>query len=279
WVKGRHGWNPYFRVYPDHGGTPPSTLWRHDEVGSSRTAKAEVKAITGGASFDTPKPERLLTRIIELASIPGDIVLDCFVGSGTTAAVAHKMGRRWVAVEWSEDTLATFTIPRLSKVVAGDDPGGVTKEVGWEGGGGFRILDVAPSMFVEEEGVVYLADWASLDELAEPVAAQFGFRYEPDPPFAGRKGRTHLAVIDGLINEDVIDLLLANLPDGDRLLVAGTAVGADVDSYLQNQSPGSRVRKVPESIPADYRSTYKRRRRMELQLDAPTESVEVTTDD
>lgn len=327
WVKGRDGWNPYFRIYPDHDGTPPATLWPHTEVGSTRTAKAESKAISEtGTAFDTPKPERLMARIIETASDPGDIVLDCFAGSGTTAAVAHKLGRRWVTVEWSEKTLAEFTIPRLSKVVAGTDEGGitieetrlpspdlpegveegegrraaavlgkyfeaglldldeptlktiqrqlrkadrtkVTKKPIWEGGGGFRILDVAPSMFVEEDGVIYLADWASLDELAEPVAAQFGFPYEPDPPFAGRKGRTRLAVIDGLINEDVINLLLANLADGERLLIAGTAVGADVDSYLQSRVPGSRVRKVPESILADYRNTYRRRRRVELHLD------------
>src|SRR5690606_11865025 len=130
-------------------------------------SKAHLRKLFPGITpFETPKPERLMRRILEIASEPGDIVLACLVGSGTTAAVAHKMGGRWVAVEWSEDTLATFTVPRLSKVVAGEDPGGVTEEVGWEGGGGFRILDVAPSMFVEEDGVIYLADWASLDELA-----------------------------------------------------------------------------------------------------------------
>lgn len=260
-------WVPYTREWaPENPTRPWPTIWTN--LHTTRQAKAHLRKLFPGITpFETPKPERLMRRILEIASDPGDIVLDCFVGSGTTAAVAHKMGRRWVAVEWSEDTLATFTVPRLSKVVAGEDPGGVTEEVGWEGGGGFRILDVAPSMFVEEDGVIYLADWASLDELAEPVAAQFGFPYEPDPPFAGRKGRTRLAVIDGLINEDVINLLLANLADGERLLIAGTAVGADVDSYLQSRVPGSRVRKVPESILADYRNTYRRRRRVELHLD------------
>ncbi len=88
---------------------------------------------TGAAIFDTPKPENLLERVIHIASNPGDIVLDCFGGSGTTAAVAHKMGRRWVTIERNTATVASFTKPRLEKVVAGADPGGVTKSTGWRG--------------------------------------------------------------------------------------------------------------------------------------------------
>lgn len=105
----------------------PRTWWKNDEVGHNRTAKAEIKALFPGTNpFSTPKPERLLERIIHIGSNPGDIVLDCFAGSGTTAAVAQKMGRRWITCELLESTLNTFTRPRLERVVRDEDPGGIT---------------------------------------------------------------------------------------------------------------------------------------------------------
>lgn len=115
------------KAYIPSKGIVPSTWWTHTEVGHNRRAKAEIKALFGnGKVFDTPKPEELLARILSIGTNPGDIVLDCFGGSGTTAAVAHKMGRRWVTVELQDSTAETFTKPRLTKVVKGDDPGGIT---------------------------------------------------------------------------------------------------------------------------------------------------------
>lgn len=106
------------------------TLWLNDEVGHNREAKAEIKALfPQNNPFATPKPERLLRKVIETSTEPGDIVLDCFGGSGTTAAVAHKLGRRWVTSELLPETLDTYTKPRLCKVVNGTDPGGVTSTV------------------------------------------------------------------------------------------------------------------------------------------------------
>ena len=111
---------------PDRGKVP-TTWWANGDVGHNRAAKAEIKSLFGETTiFDTPKPERLLQRIIHIATNPGDIVLDCFGGSGTTAAVAHKMSRRWVTVELQDKTAETFTKPRLAKVVRGQDPGGIT---------------------------------------------------------------------------------------------------------------------------------------------------------
>ena len=110
-------------------GLTPRTCWRHNDVGSNRTSKNEIRALfPDEASFATPKPERLLQRVIQVATDPGDIVLDCYAGSGTTAAVAHKMGRRWVTSELLSENVATFTKSRLMRVVKGDDPGGVTTE-------------------------------------------------------------------------------------------------------------------------------------------------------
>lgn len=108
----------------------PRTLWFHDEVGHNRTAKHEINLLFPDINaFATPKPERLLKRIIEIATQPGDLVLDCFAGSGTTAAVAHKTGRRWITSELLPSTATTFTAPRLRMVVEGSDQGGVSTEV------------------------------------------------------------------------------------------------------------------------------------------------------
>jgi adenine-specific DNA-methyltransferase len=256
WVRGRNGWVPYFRIHAS-GETlrPPETIWFHAEVGSTRTSAREIKALTGGTSFATPKPEALMARIIGLGSDPGDIVLDCFVGSGTTAAVAHKMGRRWVAVEREQPTIDTFALPRLKKVVAGADPGGVTDSVDWEGGGGFRILAVSPSMFESEHGLVFLADWVTNGRLAEATAAQLGFDYEPDPPFSGRKGRTRLAVIDGVVNASVVRLIVNALEQEERVVVCGTGIDTEARPFLRDLRPGSTLRKIPAALLAEYRSS------------------------
>ncbi|MGO1735869.1 MAG: site-specific DNA-methyltransferase [Leucobacter sp.] len=114
-------------------GRVPSTWWPNEEVGHNRQATAELAALFPGAdTFDTPKPERLIERILKIATNPGDIVLDCFAGSGTTAAVAHKMGRRWVTCELQQSTMASFTRPRLEQVVRGTDAGGVTSSEKYE---------------------------------------------------------------------------------------------------------------------------------------------------
>ena len=138
-------------------------------------------------------------------------------------------------------------------MVAGDDPGGITKDRGWEGGGGFRVLEVGPSMFAESGGRVWLAEWAADGSLGEATAAQLGFGYEPEPPFAGRKGRTRLAVVDGLVNPDVARLLVGALAPEEKLVLCGTAIDPDVTQALRELRPGSRARKIPASILAEYR--------------------------
>ena len=128
WLDKGNGLQPYVRQYADTSLTrPPEDLWVTKDTGHSQEAKEEIKALFPGQNpFTTPKPERLLERIIHIATDPGEIVLDCFAGSGTTAAVAHKMGRRWVTCELVEDTFDRFTRPRLEKVVRGEDMGGIT---------------------------------------------------------------------------------------------------------------------------------------------------------
>ncbi|MGQ0446301.1 MAG: site-specific DNA-methyltransferase, partial [Beijerinckiaceae bacterium] len=104
WVNGRNGWVPYYRIYADNiKDRPAETIWFHAEVGTNRTSKAEINAFNlSERAFDTPQPERLIQRLLLIATNSGDLVLDSFLGSGTTAAVAHKMGRRYIGVEMGE---------------------------------------------------------------------------------------------------------------------------------------------------------------------------------
>ena len=246
-------------------GLVPISIWPHGEVGTTATAKNEILALFPQLTpFSTPKPEALIERIVHIASNPGDVVLDCFLGSGTTAAVAHKMGRRWIGVEWREDTVRDFALPRLRKVVEGEDRGGVTDLTGWTGGDGFRVLDVAPSMFEESDGVVYLSDWAVDGALAEATAAQLGFTYMPEHPFAGRKGRSRLAVVDGHVSGAVADLLAGALESREALVVCATSVDPAVRERIRAAAPGSVVRKIPASILTEYRVNYRVRRWREL---------------
>jgi adenine-specific DNA-methyltransferase len=112
-------------------------------------------------------------------------------------------------------------------------------------------------MFEEVEGLVILADWAVGGALAEATAAQFGYEFQPDPPFIGRKGRSRLAVIDGLVNPDVVRILVGALADKERLALCGTAVDPETRDVLRELRPGSTVRKIPASILAEYRLTQR----------------------
>lgn len=246
-----------YRTYlADQPGLPPSTVWADTkETGSNRKAKNELKKLYGlpaAEVFDTPKPEALIEKVLTVATNPGDLVLDCFLGSGTTAAVAHKTGRRWIGIEPSAQSVDWWIIPRLTKVVAGDDPGGVTEKVGWHGGGGFAILDVGPSMFEDDDGQVVLADWATNGKLAEATAAQLGFAHEPDPPLSGRKGRSRLAVLDGHVTTAVVRLLVDALDERELLTICGTSVDPEASEELRTLRPGSRVRKIPDSLLGEY---------------------------
>lgn len=233
-------------------GVVPRSWWPADEVGSNQEAKRDHlrRLFPGIAPFATPKPERLLQRIVHVATNPGDLVLDCFAGSGTTAAVAHKMGRVWVVVEREPDTIARFTRPRLEKVVAGDDPGGITEAVEWKGGGGFRHMRVGPSMFDLDPATdeVFLAVWATNGPFSEAVAAQLGFARADEPPFCGRKGRTRLAVIDGVVGATEMEFLVASLDKRERAVVVGKAFTDGAEARLRELSPGSRVRHAPHDL-------------------------------
>ncbi len=163
------------------GGVVPSTLWKHDEAGHNAEAKNELRALLPSVDelFITPKPERLIKRVLEIATNPGDLVLDSFAGSGTTGAVAHKMGRRWIMVELG-DHCHTHIIPRLQKVIDGDDKGGITEAVNWQGGGGFRYYKLAPSLLKQDKwGRWVINPEYNAEMLAAALCKLEGFTYAP----------------------------------------------------------------------------------------------------
>ena len=129
----------------------PGTIWTGREVGTNDDAKRHLAAMFPEEEilFDTPKPESLLRRIVEVSTEPGDLVVDLFAGSGSTAATAHKLGRRWIAAERIPATVASVLVPRAKAVVEGADPAGITPEVGWTGGGSFELLIVPPRLDAE----------------------------------------------------------------------------------------------------------------------------------
>jgi adenine-specific DNA-methyltransferase len=160
-------------------GVTALTVWLRDEVGDNQEAQREVKAFNTSDPFSTPKPERLLLKIFTLATNEGDIVLDSFAGSGTTGAVAHKMGRRWIMVELGEHC-HTHVIPRLKKVINGDDGGGITEAVDWKGGGGFRYYKLAPSLLEKDKwGNWVINKEYDANMLAAAVCKHEGFTYGP----------------------------------------------------------------------------------------------------
>ena len=174
--------NPAIKLFLSEvqGGMVPRTWWPHGEVGHSQEAKREIQALfPGELPFDTPKPERLIERVIRVATNPGDIVLDSFAGSGTTGAVAHKMGRRWIMVELGEHCEKVIA-PRLTKVIDGEDQGGISKVVNWQGGGGFRYYKLAPSLIVKDRfGMEVINKDYNPEMLAEAVCKLEGFTYSP----------------------------------------------------------------------------------------------------
>lgn len=233
-------------------GVVPRTLWTADEVGTNQDAKRDHlrKMFPGVEPFATPKPESLLERVIHIATNAGDNVLDCFGGSGTTAAAAHKMSRRWVTCEVLPETVAAFTRPRLEKVVAGTDAGGITKAAGWSGGGGFRTVDIGPTMYETlDNGLILLADWATNGKFSRAVAGQLGFEFEAGAgPFCGRRGRMRLAVLDGAVGPEEVRDLVSRLEEKERLTIVAKVVLPETEDVLAKLSPGSRVRKAPRDL-------------------------------
>ncbi|MBT3001083.1 MAG: site-specific DNA-methyltransferase [Candidatus Thiodiazotropha sp. (ex Ctena orbiculata)] len=174
--------NPAVKLFLNEvqGGMVPRTWWPHTEVGHTQEAKREIQALFPGETpFDTPKPERLIERIIRVATDPGDIVMDSFAGSGSTGAVAHKMARKWIMVELGEHC-DSLILPRMKKVVDGEDQGGISNDIGWAGGGGFRYYTLAPSLLEKDKWDNWVVNKSyNAEMLSEAICKLEGFTYAP----------------------------------------------------------------------------------------------------
>jgi len=222
--------------------------WPNTEVGHNQEAKKESVALFGANSaFDTPKPERLLSRILQISTNSGDLVLDSFAGSGTTGAVAHKMGRRWIMVELGEHC-HTHIIPRMKKVIDGEDPGGITKAVNWKGGGGFRYYRLAPSLLEKDKwGNWVINKTYNAAMLAEALCKLEGFTYAPSDSVYWQHGhsteRDFIYVTTANLSHEQLQQLSDEVGPDRSLLVLCTAFRARADRY-----PNLTVKKIPRAV-------------------------------
>ncbi|MFN7934756.1 MAG: site-specific DNA-methyltransferase [Bryobacteraceae bacterium] len=230
-------------------GVVPQTIWMHQEVGNTQEAKKEVMAAVPSDVdvFQTPKPERLVRRILELSTRPGDLVLDSFAGTGSTGATAHKMRRRWIMIELG-DHAETHILPRLRKVVDGDDSGGVTESVNWKGGGGFRYYRLAPSLLERDQWDNWvISKQFNSAMLAEAVCKLEGFTYAPSQEHYWEHGhsteRDYIYVTTQKLTHQQLHALSEVVGPERSLLVCCAAFRGSADQW-----PNLTLKKIPKAV-------------------------------
>lgn len=216
-------------------GIVPSTLWLRQDAGDNLEAKREAVALNAETVFPTPKPERLLQRVLSLSTKSGDLVLDSFAGSGTTGAVAQKMGRRWIMVELGEHC-HTHIIPRLRKVIDGEDRGGVTEATDWKGGGGFRYYKLAQSLLKQDKyGQWVINDAYNAEMLAEAMCKLMGFAYSPSDETYWQHGQStetdFIYITTQTFNAEAMAHLAEEVGPHRSLLVCCTAWTGNPNSF------------------------------------------------
>ncbi|BED99882.1 MULTISPECIES: site-specific DNA-methyltransferase [Aeromonas] len=228
---------------------PATTWWDYSNFGHNDEARREQKALNLDSNdlFSTPKPEKLISKIIELSSNLGDLVLDSFGGSGTTGAVAHKMGRRWIMVELGEHC-HTHIVPRLKKVIDGEDQGGISKAVNWQGGGGFRYLRLAPSLLKKDDwGNWVINKEYNAEMLAEAVCKHMGFTYAPSQTQFWNHGYStetdHIYVTTGSLAYDQLKRISEEVGNERTLLICCKAFMMDGADF-----PNLTLKKIPKVI-------------------------------
>ena len=227
---------------------PVTTWWEHKDVGHNDEAKKEIRSLFGKDLFDTPKPERLLQRVVYLGTNPGDFVLDSFAGSGTTGAVAHKMDRKWIMVELG-DHCHTHIQPRLQKVCDGTDQGGISKAVNWQGGGGFKYYYMAPSLLKKDR----YDQWVINEEynstmLAAAMAKHESFRYCPDEVYYWKQGQSSekdfIFTTTAHLTPEHLDRIHEEMQPDDGLLICCKSHFEGADGKYSNIT----VKKIPSML-------------------------------
>lgn len=245
-VNGKNGWTLHHRVYIGRGQVQRSIL---TDVGTNKTAGDEIEYIFGDSkAFPYPKPERLISRILELSTQPGDLVLDSFLGSGTTAAVAHKMGRRYIGIEMGNHAYTHCKV-RLDKVISGEDQGGISKEVNWQGGGGYKFYELAPTLIVKDEhGNEVFSDQYNAQMLVAAVTKVNGYFYAPDPEVFWKQGysqdNSFIYVTTQYMTAAMLDSLAKEVDVFERLLICAPAFDVGLNKRYDNIT----VKKIPQSV-------------------------------
>ena len=202
----------------------------------------------GGVSFPaSKKPEALVQRILRMSTNPGDLVLDSFLGSGTTAAVAHKMGRRWIGIELGEHC-DTHCVPRLKKVIDGEDAGGITKSANWRGGGGFRYYNLAPSLVkFDEWGNPIINKEFNENMLVRALCKVEGFNFDPSPDVYWKQGKStesdFIYVTTQHLTAQMLQKLSDDVGDSCTLLICCGSFDGKKDSYSNLT-----IKKIPKAI-------------------------------
>lgn len=194
------------------------------------------------------KPERLLYRIIRMNTKPGDLVLDSFLGSGTTAAVAHKMNRRWIGIELGEHCYS-HCISRLSAVIDGTDNGGISKSVDWHGGGGYKFYELAPSLIEKDKyGNPVISNKYNSNMLIAAVVKLNGYTYAPDSDVFWKQGysqgKSYIYVTTNYLDPKMLDSISSDLGTMETLLVCAPAFDVGLDKRYDN----IQVKKIPQSV-------------------------------
>ena len=230
-------------------GVAPRTWWSADDVGTNQQAKRDHlnKLLPDLEPFATPKPESLIQRILQIGSNPGDLIFDSFAGSGTTGAVAQKMGRRWIMVELGEHC-HTHIIPRLKKVIDNEDKGGITEAVGWQGGGGFRYYRLAPSLLQKDRWDQWVVNKDYNPEmLAAAICKLEGFTYAPSEELYWQHGRStesdFIYVTTQALNAEALQALSEEVGEERTLLVCCSAFRGDASRYANLT-----VKKIPKMV-------------------------------
>lgn len=211
------------------GGIVPMTTWLYEDVGSTQDAKKEVKTLIPEDPFATPKPEKLIERILRIATNENDLVLDSFLGSGTTAAVAHKMNRRWIGIELGEHC-ETHCKKRMDIVIDGEQ-GGISKDINWQGGGGYHFYELAPSLLIKNKKlpVCQINPEYSFEMICEAICKIEGFKYKPYDVFYGHSSeKRFIHITMEFVNAAYIKSLSAHLAGEQSLLVYGTRIQSDM---------------------------------------------------
>lgn len=203
------------------GGSVPMTIWKYEDVGSTQDAKKEVKQINPEDPFATPKPEKLVERILEIATQKGDYVLDSFLGSGTTIAVAHKMQRKWIGIEIGNQAYDQCKL-RMDKVIDGNDEIGITKKMNWQGGGGYKFYELAEPLLVKNSTlpIYQLNPTYTWDMVCEAICKIEGFTYAPSGEFHGYSSENRfIHITEEFVNTKYVMSVMKTLGERQSLLI------------------------------------------------------------